>query len=240
MKKTKIFFLPYAGASAVSYLPWKNHFSDKMEPCFLEFKGRGSRFDEAFYENMEEAATDILQKIREEITDEDYYIFGHSLGGLVIYELLLQMQREEFKRPNHVFISGREAPEYRRYEEKITDRPDEEFMNALARFDGVPEELYKNEELRNVFLPVLRADVRLIERYEPAMEKVFCDITILYGMDDDSITLPGIFDWKKYAGRKIEFIPFEGEHFYCMQESNSRQIVIHIEKTNDKIISERK
>lgn len=239
MKKAKVFVLPYAGASVFSFLPWKNYFSDKMEPCFLEFKGRGSRFKEVCYENMEEAVSDILQKMKAEINDEDYYIFGHSLGGLVTYELLLQMQRENFKLPNHVFISGKEAPEHRRYEERIADKSDEEFMDALARYDGVPKELYQNEELREVFLPVLRSDVRVIEGYEAKVEKVFCDITIFYGMDDNSITLPGMIDWKKYAGKNIVFVPFDGEHFYCMKEVNSREIVSRIEQVNERILEDK-
>lgn len=240
MKKAKIFFLPFAGASVSSYLSWKNYFSDKMEPCFLEFKGRGSRFEESYYESIEEAVIDIFQKLKEKLDNEDYYIFGHSLGGMVTFELLLQMQHENFKMPNHVFISGREAPVYRRYEEIISDKPDEAFMDELARYDGVPEELYNNEEMRKVFLPVLRADIKLIERYEAKVEKVYCDITIFYGMDDNSITLPAIFDWKKYAGKEIVFIPFDGGHFYCMKEANSREIVSQIEKIHERIREERK
>lgn len=48
----------------------------------VELKGRGKRFNEAFYENLQEAVDDIFNNIKHKICD-DYVVYGHSMGSLL-------------------------------------------------------------------------------------------------------------------------------------------------------------
>ena len=57
----------------------------QIEP--IRLKGRGSRFGEDFYENLEEAVNDIFMNIKNKIIDNEYAIFGYSMGSLLAYEL---------------------------------------------------------------------------------------------------------------------------------------------------------
>ena len=82
-----LFCLPYAGGSEVAYYKWKKYLHPSIELIPIELKGRGKRFNEIFYESLEEAVDDIFENIKDKIINNDYAIYGHSMGSLLSYEL---------------------------------------------------------------------------------------------------------------------------------------------------------
>lgn len=60
----KLFCIPYAGGSEVIYYKWKRYLNSSIYLEPIELKGRGKRFNEDFYENLEEAVEDILGNIK--------------------------------------------------------------------------------------------------------------------------------------------------------------------------------
>ena len=59
----------------------------------VELAGRGRRMNEPLIDNMEEMVEDIYYSIKDYIT-EPYAIFGHSMGGLLTYELCHKLQKK--------------------------------------------------------------------------------------------------------------------------------------------------
>lgn len=217
MKKKKVFFIPYAGASALSYFAWKSEFGEEFEPCLLELAGRGKRRDDAFYQNVSEAAEDIASLIEEQVKEgEVYYVFGHSMGALLAFEAYYKLKEKKAVLPAHVFFSGKDAPHIKFLKDKIYRYDDEKFLKIVSLYGGLPEELYKNEELKHIFMPIIRADFQLLcdFEYEEKMEKMDCDITVLYSRNDFSIQKSTISQWNLHTKGKAEFYEFEGNHFY--------------------------
>lgn len=225
-----LFCLPYAGGSESIYYKWKRYLKPSIELQLIELKGRGKRFNETFYESLEEAVDDIFENIKDKIVEDDFAIYGHSMGSLLAYELYYKIGKLNVRKPKHIFFSGYKAPNIKRREKHIHLLPDDEFIKEVIDLGGTPEELVENEELLQLFIPILRSDFRILENYiyREKKDKIQCDISILNGKEDD-ITLEEILAWKNHAGKDFKVYNFEGNHFFI--NSNVENITNVINET---------
>lgn len=210
-----LFCLPYAGGSESIYYKWKKFLDPSIELVPLALKGRGKRFSEDFYENLEEAVDDIFENIKNKIVDEDYAIYGHSMGSLLAYELYYKISDHNFRKPKHIFFSGYMAPSIIRKKENTHELSDNNFMQKVMKLGGTPEELMNNQVLLQIFLPVIRSDFKMLEgyKYKKREKKIDCDVSILNGKQD-SIKLNEKLAWKNHVSQGFNIYNFEGNHFY--------------------------
>ncbi|MCJ8173434.1 thioesterase II family protein [Clostridium botulinum] len=210
-----LFCLPYAGGSEVIYYKWKRYLNSSIYLEPIELKGRGKRFNENFYANLEEAVEDIFENIKDKILYDEYAIYGHSMGGLLAYELYYKIYNENVKMPKHIFFSGYRAPSIPRKEKQIYLLPYEEFIKEVIELGGTPQEVADNEELLQLFTPILRNDFKMLEKYlyKEKKDKIQCDISILNGKEDD-ITLEELLAWKNHGDKGFKVYNFEGDHFF--------------------------
>jgi len=210
-----LFCLPYAGGSEAIYYSWKKYLDSSITLHPIELKGRGKRFDEKLYESLEEAVDDIFENIKDTIVDNDYAIYGHSMGSLLAYELYYKISSENLRKPKHIFFSGYRAPSTIRKRENIYTLPDYDFMEKVIDLGGTPEELMNNQELFQIFLPIIRSDFKILEtyNYKEKENKIECDISILNGRQD-SIDVEEILGWKKHVCKGFKIFNFEGNHFF--------------------------
>ncbi|GKX65194.1 thioesterase II family protein [Inconstantimicrobium mannanitabidum] len=219
-----LFCLPYAGGSEAIYFEWKKYLDPSIKLHPIELKGRGKRFNEPFYENIQEAVEDIFNNIKDKIEYDEYAIYGHSMGSLLAYELYYKIDAMQVKKPKHIFFSGYKAPNILRKKENIYTLPNYDFMNKVIEFGGTPEDVINNKELLDLFIPILKNDFKILETYEyiEKEKKIQCDISILNGKQD-SITLKDILAWNKHGGAKCRIYEFDGNHFFI--NSNVKDIV---------------
>ncbi|RIU88360.1 thioesterase II family protein [Oceanobacillus picturae] len=223
-----LFCLPYAGGSETIYHSWKNHLHPSIQIVPIELKGRGKRFNEFFYESLEEAVDDIFENIKDRIANDDFAIYGHSMGSLLVYELYYKISELNLKKPKHLFFSGYKAPSIIRERENTYTLPNYEFMKKVMELGGTPKELMKNKELLEIILPIIRSDFKIIEtyNYEEREEKIACDVSILNGKQD-SINLEEILTWKNHVCRDFKVYNFEGNHFFINNNAENITSIIN-------------
>ena len=214
----KLFLMPYAGASAMVY----NQLRECIHPCIVtivfEYKRRGIRSDEEFYNDIHEGVDDAFCFLKQNLQEgENYAIFGHSMGGLFTYELLGRIEKENMKYPLHVFISSRRAPHLKRpQDKKYYLLPDQEFWEELIAIGGIDEDFIHDERIQSYFLPIIRSDYKLIEEYENQnMDiKINCNMTIIFAKNDLEVDKEEVIKWEAYGLKDIEMFAFDGGHFY--------------------------
>jgi len=214
--------LPYAGGSAQVYKRWSNKLHSAVRLVPAELAGRGSRMSEPFYSNLEEAVEDLLPLVKETaLASDSYALFGHSMGSLLGYELLHALNEEGFPLPSAVFLSGRGAPHCEQDKaRRIHTLPDDEFLNELKKLGGMPDELFRHLELLNMFMPILRADFKLVGEYEYRMRPPLpLRLTILSGKDDVYVE-GSLSEWEHYATRGSELMLFDGGHFFLHERED--------------------
>lgn len=219
MKKIKLFCLPYAGGSATLYARWKKLLHSSIELVPVELAGRGKKYNIPFYDGFNAAVIDIYDAVRSEAGDEPYALFGHSMGCLLVYELFFKMIDNNYREPEHIFFSGRYPPHIKKEEKIHYTMPDDKFLEEIIKYGGTPKEILEHKELLNIFIPILKADYRILDDYTFAgrTDKFNFDITVLTGTQDDEVEMNDLEEWSKYTKKGYRYHQFEGGHFFINQ-----------------------
>lgn len=220
MKKIKLFCIPYAGGSAMVYFKWKKKLNSIIELHPIELAGRGSRYNEPLYESLDEAVNDIYRYIIAHIDSSPYALFGHSMGSYLAFELFHRLASMNHKAPIHIFFSGKEAPQNNKFKKQIHLLDDFEFKSKIIEFGGTPEELINNKELFHLFLPIIRSDYRIVERYKylPKPTKIDCGVSVLSGRKDIEISIDDLVGWKTHTIKDFNLHYFDGGHFFIFED----------------------
>ncbi|WP_337966386.1 thioesterase domain-containing protein [uncultured Flavobacterium sp.] len=225
-KKIKLFCLPFAGGAANLYEQWNKNLSKEIELCPINLAGRGNRIMEKPYNNLEEAVNDIFNIIKDDISESDYAIFGHSMGALLAYELVQKILNLGKKAPLHVFFSGRKPVHIRKTKKLYSDMNALEFKEAVLSLGVTPREIFENSDLNEIFVPILRSDFKIAETFveRPEIIPFNFDISVLVGKDEE-ITVEEAEQWKLYTTKKCAVYYIKGGHFFLL---NEQQAVIDI------------
>lgn len=216
--KTKLYLLPYAGGSATLYKKWARYLDNEIELIPIELPGRGKRINDPLLHNFNDMLQDITRNISEQISnglDSKYAIFGYSMGSLLCYELYYQLEKMNLPLPEHIFFSAREAP-HLSTSELIHTLSNEQLSNKIASLGGTIQSFFESKELLDFFLPIIRADFSVVDSYQfiSKSNKIDCDISILFAVDDVEIEVEGVYEWKEYSNKECRFHSFDDGHFF--------------------------
>lgn len=220
MSKLKLFCFPYAGGSAIIYHSWKKFLDPSIELVPIELAGRGTRAKDSFYNTVDDAVEDIFNKIKADITNQPYAIFGHSMGALLSYELVRKIKLMKLPEPKHVFFSGRKAPHEKDEKEKKYHLMDnEEFKEEVIKLGGTPPEFFEHEELMDFILPMLKNDFKLadVSFCDREIEPFEFNISIFLGKDDEMTEQAD--GWKQHTNGLCAIYYFNGDHFFLHNET---------------------
>ncbi len=147
--------------------------------------------------------------------DKPFVFFGHSMGGLISFELTRLLRRKSARSPVHLFISGRRAPQLPSEKPPIHTLPELAFLQELRHLKGTPEEVLVNTELMQLLLPILRADFAVLETYlytkEPPLE---CPITVFGGWQDREVSCDELEAWREQTSTAFSLYMLPGDHFF--------------------------
>lgn len=223
MRKIRLFCFPYAGGSSAIYRSWANALGNTVEITPVELPGRGIRFKEPFYKSIEDAVNNIYDSIRNDLDQNPYAFFGHSMGSIIAFELAHKLKDFDHPDPVHIFFSGRLPPHIESIEDKnAASLPDFEFIKYIKDIGGTPDDVFCNEGLLEVFLPILRSDFWMVHNYQfvPKSRKLDSDITVLFG-SSEGYNESEIGEWSEYSNLSCNTIQFEGGHFFIHSSVNS-------------------
>ncbi len=219
MKKIKLFCLPHAGASATLYLQCQKYF-DGGEIIPLDPPGRGRRMSEPMCETIEEMVTDLKAQLISHISPgDDFSFYGHSMGALLTYELLHEMMRDGIRLPSHIFISGRNSPSVPQLT-RIHKLSGQHFIDRILKFGGTNPEFFDNPVLVKLYVPIMRADMKIVETYRhPKRDSLLpVNISCFFSPDDPCIRQKSVEKWATVTSGTFRMHYFEGNHFFIFYE----------------------
>lgn len=140
--KYNLFCIPYAGGSVSIFQKWQPLLDESgIRVCPIILPGRENRINEPLIDNAQELANQIYDGISSEL-DRPFLLFGHSMGGIIAYELACLIYERENKLPKILFLSGTTLPD-KPMEQPFYRCDDSTFINYLvqneAKFDEVVE-----------------------------------------------------------------------------------------------------
>jgi surfactin synthase thioesterase subunit len=218
MKKLKLFCFPYAGGSGAVYNKWRKYLDKRIELAAVELAGRGRRIYDPLYDSTAEAVEDVYGMINSQLNGLPYSFFGHSMGGIIAYELARKLKELKRPQPVHIFFAGRGAPHVPAKDDKtIHQLPEQEFKKEIIELGGTPAEFFEHPELLDVLLPMIRSDFKISENYTfeegREIEPLAYDMSVFIGKQEE-VTAEQVHGWKDHTTGVCTVYYFEGEHFF--------------------------
>ncbi len=210
---------PYAGGSAAAFHGWADRLPEGVDVWLLRLPGRDARLHDPPSTDLAELVPAITAAIAGGLT-EPFALFGHSLGASIAFELTGELVREHGLRAAQLSVSARCAPHIHTSHEGLHELPADEFMEALERrFQAIPPAIKEDRELRDLYLPILRADAQLLETYRPTLgAPLDCPITAYGGREDPEVSKQQLAEWSQHTNAGFSMTMFPGGHFYLQSE----------------------
>ncbi|HZD95424.1 MAG TPA: alpha/beta fold hydrolase [Candidatus Sulfotelmatobacter sp.] len=210
----RLYCFPYAGGSAQVFRNWQRYFLPEISLVLAHLPGRGMRAGEPLFRNLKP----LVHALADAFVARDpspFAFWGHSMGGLIGFELARELRRRGRPGPLALFVSGRSAPHVPDPDPPTFNLPDDEFIAELRRLKGTPEEVLSSPELKAFFLPVIRADFELVETYTYQEEAPLdCPIQVYGGLQDTSVPAERLKAWQKQTVHPSKVRMFRGDHFF--------------------------
>jgi len=210
----RLFCFPHAGGAASSYFHWPVAL-DGVDVLAVQPPGREGRLAEPPVADMPTMLERLVAAVEPHL-DRRFVFFGHSMGALVAFELARELRRRGLAIPERLYVSGRRAPTLPNPETPLHVLADDELVAELnRRFGGLPAAILAEPELMALFLPIIRADLTVLECHEFHGDPVLgLPITAFGGEDDVRASEDDLAAWRDLTAADFALRRFPGGHFY--------------------------
>lgn len=224
--RCRLFCLPFAGAGASQFYPWRSLLPADVELCAYQLPGRESRYREPAFVRAEEAAEHVAEEMLPWL-DRPYAMFGHSMGALLTFEIARVLRRRSAPLPFVLLLSAYPAAHLKRVQLPVSGLPAEQLIERLREMDGTPEAILQNRELMTFLLPTIRADFELCETYRHREEPPLAIPMIAFGGDRDREAPPErVAAWSRHTSNHFAHYTLPGGHFFM--HSSRDQLLAHV------------
>jgi surfactin synthase thioesterase subunit/acyl-CoA synthetase (AMP-forming)/AMP-acid ligase II len=213
----RLYCFPFAGGDAAYYRPWAEQLPETVEVRAVQLPGRLSRREEPPLDSFHDLIDALAMALGPELGERPSAFFGHSFGALLAFEAAREIRRRQGVEPGLLMVSGALPPDETATGPARTllraSDSDDDLWKAVRSLGGVPDAVAV-PELRELFLPQLRADLRAIAgyRYRPQL-LLGCHISVLGGRSDALVPEPALRGWGRH-GASVSVRTFPGGHFY--------------------------
>lgn len=211
--RIRMICVPQAGAGAGAFSGWRGHLPPGVEMAPVELPGRGTREREALPSGIDALATALFEGLRAEF-DMPYVLFGHSLGGVLTYEVARRVQDGGLRAPLAVVISGSRAPQVPSLR-TMSSADDERLLAWMVADGGLRPELLEHPAFLATIMRAVRTDLVYAESYlVPDPPPLRFPLHVLGGADD-AITPPEQLPrWQRCAAAEFSATLLPGGHSF--------------------------
>lgn len=231
----KLICIHHAGGGASTFINWQENIRGNAEVIPIQLPGHENLIRYPFVQSVDEAVSKICDAVKDYIKSNNYSVFGHSMGGIIAFELAKRLESEGIY-PDKCFISATKI-EKDECLFNTEDMDDEKFSERVFAYGGIDEscELFQYPEYRALYMKIFRADFSIIDKYKYDGIKLRCPIEAFCGKDDPMENIEDMHSWEQYTESEVGYTLFDGGHFYFNENCSEicDVIVKKIRKSND-------
>ncbi len=205
--------LPYAGAGAGIFRHWSTCLAGLADVVALRLPGRETRLNEPPLSDAKAVARRIAGSLTEHLRAPSVF-YGHSVGALLAYLVARELDEEGVEHPCAVVVGARQAPHLpsRKPAHKL---PDTEFIQRVVRYGGASINSAEERELLALYLPTLRKDFAMAERYvHDDGGPLRAPIVSVGGSADPDLGIADLEAWRFHTEGDFRVLRIGGGHLF--------------------------
>lgn len=210
----RLFCFPHAGGGASAFREWTKSMTGEVEACPVQPPGREDRIQEPFCTDIAMLMADLADALLPRL-DVPFALVGNSVGAIVAFELARYLQDMRGLLPERLIVAGSAAPHRLPADlPKVEELSDAELAESLAaKYGGIPAPLLRFPELLAIFIPVMRADLAMLQNYRaPDLPALACPVTALVG-EEDPLLPELVAEWRAVTTAAFDHVTVPGGHF---------------------------
>ncbi|MFJ4467398.1 thioesterase II family protein [Streptomyces sp. NPDC089424] len=211
----RLFVFHHSGGSHLMYQDWSSHFPAGWDVRIPDAPGRGPRDERPAMSDTGALLDHFLDELDGLLTGR-FAFFGHSMGGLVAYELARRLIDLGRTPPVWLGVSARgtlhpDGDPVRRHLLSDADLREE-----LLAMGGSSSSVLAHQELWDLFAPTIRADLRISEtwRTKPLTAPLPVSLSVFGGTRDHVAPPHRLGGWAAVSDHFLGLRLFDGGHFY--------------------------
>ncbi len=211
----RLFCFPHAGGAPIAFFPWATQLCEGIECVCLQYPGRAQRLREHSSTSVVQLVDGILREI-DDLSEKPFAFYGHSLGGIVAFELTRALRQLGRPGPCHLYIGAARPPQNASSRPPIHMLADGDFVAAVnSRYGGIPAAIASDSGALEMFLPGLRGDFTAYETYQfRPSDPLAIPITIFGGEEDTAVPPECLQGWAQHTSSTFDVKLLPGGHFF--------------------------
>lgn len=211
----RLFTFAHAGGGAGVFSSW-NKALPGVHVLATRLPGRESRIGEPAYPAMD-ALIDTLTKQIAPRLDRPFVFYGHSLGGLIAFELTHRLRELGLRQPERLLIGATRSPDRKSPHPELHALADADLVKGLGRYGNMSQSIVDSPELMAMLLPMLRADFSLVETYAYRERQPLDRPIVVYHGNDDRMVDPADMDgWRTKSSADVRLHTIDAGHLFHM------------------------
>ncbi|AJJ12396.1 zinc-binding dehydrogenase family protein [Yersinia rohdei] len=222
-KKIKLFMMPSMGAGASMFAHFLYHPPGDCEVYAIQSPGRENRIDEPNYTQIPPLLADLESALDKLLAEEkqqygwdgERVFYGHSYGGIIMFELYRSLRAKKQQLPIHFFVSATMAPQLTgTWREVDVMRASADSSASEQKILGLMRYIDDVEFVKQI-LPGIRRDMPLLLSYEYQDEEpLSCPITVFSAIEDDVTRVDEMAQWKSQTTASFKQYLVHGDHWF--------------------------
>ncbi|WP_158678671.1 thioesterase II family protein [Streptomyces sulphureus] len=187
----------------------------------VELPGHGGKLGTPPLRDMNSVLAAVTPEIAE-LGPEPIVLWGHSMGATVAHAVARNLGEKYEITPHALLLAGRDAPWSSDFLPLFHTMNDADLWHSMVGFGGTPPEIADHADLLDLFLPVLRADLTVVEAYRTSAEpRLHCPVHVFTGRGDALVSSHGLAAWAEGTTEETRVHEFPGGHFFVHEDDGA-------------------
>jgi medium-chain acyl-[acyl-carrier-protein] hydrolase len=220
----RLILVPDAGGSPSTFRGWGERLAS-ADVGLVQLPGRGNLLHEPPLQSIHEVAECVADEILAG-AGSPTVLFGHGLGALIAFETARRLKARHWPMVG-LFVSGHGGPALDAAAPSLADLPIDQSVAQLRLRHALPPDLLSDPDAMRLLLPVLRADLAMMERYRyETAQPLSCPIVACDAMADPAASRGDAEGWKRETTGRFSIQRFGGDRSYIHREREALTALI--------------
>lgn len=214
----RLYCFSHVGGSAVVYRAWQRLLPPHITVCPVELPGHSARMKEPPLGDCDALVSLLATEIAQDLAQHPgarWASYGHCTGAPLSFLVAMKLAGNA-NRPLCSFLAASHPPD--EPVACLAALTDDELFCMLDRMSGTPAGLMKDPRMRQMMLPVLRADAQVNDAcYRDHGLRADWPFTVFAAKDDPDLKPEAIWRWRRFTTDACRTVLLSGGHFQALR-----------------------